>query len=466
MVADLLVEDGLGQRGIVGLVVTVAAIADEVDHDIGAEGLAVADRQPGGDDGRLGVVGVDMEHRRRHGAGGIRRVARHQVLRRRRREADLVVDDDVDRAAGRESVQRPQRQRLEHGALPDEGRVAVQQHRRHAPALGVAAVSLLGAHDALDDRVDRLEMAGVRRERDVDRAAVGRAMVVGEPEVVLHVAVAVDVGRQQRALELGEDQLVGLLEDVGQHVEAAAVRHAEHQLGDLQPRGLVDQRRQQRDQRVAALQREALLARIAHLQELLERLGGDEPLQDLPAIVGVERRPPSLPALAEPVAPGLVGEARVLDGQRGAVGRAQRGHEVAQGAGGAGRERRPVDDAVEILLADAALLQPQQRMLARAATERVEVGGEVSQLAKGLDERDGGAGWARRRPRRVVTGLAAGGEPVRETGEDQRPALVDGARIAPVVLPERKNVRGIGPRQLIEPPWAHSSPGPGPAAPA
>ena len=372
----------------------------------------------------------------------------------------------MDRAAGREAVERPQRQRLEHGPLPDEGRVAVQQHRRHPPALAVAAVGLLGAHDALHDGIDRLEMARVRRERDVDRAAVGRAMVVGEAEVVLHVAVAVDVGRQQRALELGEDQLVGLLEDVGEHVQPAAVRHAEHQLGDLQPRGLVDQRRQQRDQRVATLQREALLARIPHLQELLERLGGDEPLQDLAAIAGVESRPPSLPALAEPVAPGLVGEARVLDGQRAAVGRAQRGHEVAQGAGGAGRERRPVDDAIEIPLPDAALLRPQERMLARAAAERIEVGGQVSELAEDLDERDGGAGRGRGHRRRAVTGLAARGEPVVETGEDQRPALVDGARIAPVVLPERENVRGIGPRQLIEPPWAHSSPGPGPAAPA
>jgi hypothetical protein len=61
-------------------------------------------------------------------------------------------------------------------------------------------------------------------------------------------------GRVQVALELGEDLRVGLADDVGQHVQPAAVRHAEYGLVHLLPRGLGQHRVQQRDQRLGALQ--------------------------------------------------------------------------------------------------------------------------------------------------------------------------------------------------------------------
>ncbi len=49
-------------------------------------------------------------------------------------------------------------------------------------------------------------------------------------EVVLHVAGALHGLRVLRALELAEDLAVGLAGDVGQHVEAAAVGHADRDL--------------------------------------------------------------------------------------------------------------------------------------------------------------------------------------------------------------------------------------------
>ena len=90
---------------------------------------------------------------------GIRREA---VVLRRRGEADLVVDDDVDRAAGAIAVELGEPERLGDDALAGERGVAVHEHRHHAAAVVVAEVVLLGAHDALDDRIDRLEVARVR----------------------------------------------------------------------------------------------------------------------------------------------------------------------------------------------------------------------------------------------------------------------------------------------------------------
>ena len=73
-------------------------------------------------------------------------------------------------------------QRLGHDALPGEGRVAVQQQRQHARVLAVAQRVLLRAHHALDDRVHELEVARVRGERDGDRlAGVGEVRPASRP---------------------------------------------------------------------------------------------------------------------------------------------------------------------------------------------------------------------------------------------------------------------------------------------
>src|SRR3546814_20663633 len=77
-------------------------------------------------DDRFRSVAVHVEDRRlddvrRRGAVGPR--AR---VRRRRGEADLVVDDDVDRAADAIAATVGGGQRLRDQSLPDERRVAMQ----------------------------------------------------------------------------------------------------------------------------------------------------------------------------------------------------------------------------------------------------------------------------------------------------------------------------------------------------
>ena len=55
---------GWVKRGVVGLVVAAAPVADQVDDDVLAERLAVFERQPPDPDHGLGVVAVDVEDRR------------------------------------------------------------------------------------------------------------------------------------------------------------------------------------------------------------------------------------------------------------------------------------------------------------------------------------------------------------------------------------------------------------------
>ena len=97
------------------------------------------------DDG-FRVVRVDMENRRRDDLGDVRAIGRRPGIFRRRGEADLVVDDDVDGAAGLIADQVGEIEGFGHQALSGKGRVAVQQQRHHLIPVGVVPLQLLAAH--------------------------------------------------------------------------------------------------------------------------------------------------------------------------------------------------------------------------------------------------------------------------------------------------------------------------------
>ena len=114
-------------------------------------------------DARLGVLAVDVEDRHLDHLGDVGAVPRRAGVARVGGEADLVVDDDVDRAAGPVAGELQQVQRLGHEALAGERGVAVDQDRHAELAVGVVVQPLLGPHAALDHRVDGLQVAGVGR---------------------------------------------------------------------------------------------------------------------------------------------------------------------------------------------------------------------------------------------------------------------------------------------------------------
>ena len=187
MLGNRAVHQGLGERGLIALVMAVAAIAEHVDHDIHVEYLTELRGDPRGLDHRLGIVAVDMENRRLHRLGDIGRIGRGARVDRARGEADLVVDDDVDRPAGPIAAQTREAEALGDQALSGESGVAVHQDRHHFDAIAVAALALLGPHLSDDDRVDRLEVRGIGGQREMNRVSLEVAISRGA-EMVLYVA--------------------------------------------------------------------------------------------------------------------------------------------------------------------------------------------------------------------------------------------------------------------------------------
>ena len=271
----------------------------------------------------------------------IARIARRAALLRIGGEADLVVRDDVQRAAGRVAVEVREVERLGHDPLPRERGVAVDQDRKRDervvdPAAG-RPVGLLGPRPALDHRVDSFEVAWIRRQRDRHLAVRGGPRSGGR-EVVLDVAGAALLVHHDRvdrsfALELPEHRAVRVAGGVHEDVQPPAVGHADHDLVRSHRRRQLDRLVQHRHHRVEPLERELLLAEEALAEELLEPLGARErgekplPLLRLECLAVAAR----FDRLAQPDALRVIREVLDLVGDRPAVDLLQRRERLQEG---------------------------------------------------------------------------------------------------------------------------------------
>ena len=264
MALHALVHTGLGVAGVVPFVVAVLPVAEHVDEDVGVEAVAVLHGQLGYVVDRLGVVSVDVKHggldHRSHSAGvdagsGILVVGS---------EPDLVVDDEVDGSPGGVGLQSAHLGGFEHNALTGHRRIAVHEDRNDLIVIVGVQQIRFGPCKALYDRVDGLQVAGVRRQFDVYRTAHPRIDQGAVAHMVLHVAVSLNVIGDD-PFELLEDALIGFTHDISQHVQPAAVGHPDDYLLYAIPGGFGDDRIQPDDSGLPALQTEALLGGVLDL---------------------------------------------------------------------------------------------------------------------------------------------------------------------------------------------------------
>jgi hypothetical protein len=100
MPRDRAVHERLGKGRLIALIMPVPPIAEEVDDHIFLELLAEFGGDAGDFNDRFGIIAVDMKDRRLDALRHIRRIRARPGGRRARRKSDLVIDDDMDRAAG------------------------------------------------------------------------------------------------------------------------------------------------------------------------------------------------------------------------------------------------------------------------------------------------------------------------------------------------------------------------------
>jgi hypothetical protein len=255
--------------------VAVLAVADQVDDDVGVELLAVLRRDAHHVHARFDVVAVDVED------GNVEQLRLRGAVQRRAallglgRVADLVVDDEVHRAAGVVGLEAAEVERLGDEALARERGVTVNDegHDGVARVVSTAARSCLARTRPSTTGCTKPRCDGLNAIVRCTFLPASRRPVVRVPHVVLHVAAVEVLRRVGGAGDLAEDLFGRLAHDVRQHVQAAAVRHAEHDLFHAQVAAQLEELGNHRQLRLATFGREALLALELGVNRVLEGLG-------------------------------------------------------------------------------------------------------------------------------------------------------------------------------------------------
>ena len=262
----------------------------------------------------------------------------------------------------------------------------MHQHGQHRELAAPVEDVLLGPGDALQHGVHGLEVARVGGHRGLDRRPAERAELSLGAQVVLDVAGALDRPRVDVALELAEDLGVALADDVGQHVQPAAVRHADADLDQAVVGRLLADLVQHHDRGLATLQREPLLADELGLQEGLEDLGLVELVQDPQVLLAGQRLVRPLHPVLDPLALRGLLDVHVLDADGATVGVAQDAEDLAHlhqtlAAG----ERAGGELAVQVPQSQAVGLHIEVVVAALPVLQRVGVGHQVTPDPVGVD---------------------------------------------------------------------------------
>ena len=114
------------------------AVADQVDDDVALETLAEADRELDSVYSHFWIIGIYMEDRGFDDACDVGGVACRSGRFGGCGEADLIVDDEVNRPAGKVAGQMAQEKGFGNYSLSDEGRIPMDENRNDATSFLVA----------------------------------------------------------------------------------------------------------------------------------------------------------------------------------------------------------------------------------------------------------------------------------------------------------------------------------------
>jgi hypothetical protein len=189
--------------------------------------------------------------------------------------------------------------------------------------------------------------------------------------------------------EFVEEELVVLAQNVGEDVEATAMGHAHDDLLDAVARAILDDLVEERDDGLAALEREALLADVAGVEEFLEELALEQVGQHAlflgvgKAVLAQDAR---LEAIAQPAADGEILDVHVLDAGAAAVGFLHQRDDVAEGLDRGLAADDEFELEVEIGVGELHVVERELGGGALAEIERVELGDAVAEAAVGADK--------------------------------------------------------------------------------
>ena len=190
----------------------------------------------------------------------------------------------------------------------------------------------------------------------------------------------------------------GFHQHVGQHVQPAAMRHAEHDLLHAELAAALDDLLQRRDRRLGAFQAEALRAGVFLVEELLQAFRLDELGQDrlLAEVAERDLFVQPLDALLNPLLLLRRGDVHELVADGAAIGAAHDLDDLPQRRGFEAQHIIDVDLMIEVGRGEAVGRRLELGMRARRRkVQGIEVADQVSIHAVGADQHQGADGLAR-----------------------------------------------------------------------
>ena len=314
LLGNALVHQWLSERGLVSLVVTELAVADDIDDNVALElGTPVSSKLANEVDG-LDIITVDVEDGSVNGLGDIRAVRSRTSEARISGETNLVVHNDVDGTASLVGRQRVEAHGLVDDTLRSKSSITVKQHTHgRAEVLLIVVIMLDGASFTKYHGILSFQMGRVSDERELHTLAGGSRSLEVHAKMVLDITGSL-IGGLDGTAELAEDGLVGFPDDIGEHVETATMGHTDDDIFDTIVDAAIDQSLHTRHKGFATLETKALVVGELGSKEVLEAGTPDQPVENTTLLIDrVLVRIGDLDAVTDPIARLTVGNVDVLN---------------------------------------------------------------------------------------------------------------------------------------------------------
>ena len=314
LLRNALVHQRLSERGLISLVVTELAVANDIDDNVALELGAPVSSQLANEVDGLNIITVDVEDGRVNRLSDISAVRSRTSEARVGGETNLVVHNDVDGATGLVGGQRVEAHGLVDDTLSSKCRITVKQYTHgRAEVLLVIVVMLNGASLTKHHGILSFQMRRVSDKRKLHALAGRSGSLEVHAKMVLDISGSLIRGFDGTA-ELAEDGLVGFPDDVGEDIETATVGHTNDDVLDTIVDAAVNQSLHTRDKGFTTLETKALVVGELGSKEILETGAPDQTVEDTALLIdGVLVRVRDFDPVADPIARLTVGNMDVLN---------------------------------------------------------------------------------------------------------------------------------------------------------
>ena len=232
MLGDFSRLQGLCKSRIVGFIVTVSAITPQVNNHIVFHRLAISHSHTRRVYHSFGIIGIDVKNGHLNNLRHICWIRRKTGFSGQCGKTDLIIHNNMNRTPIIIAIQMGQAYRLWHNALPGKSGIAVNDQWYDMLVLNIAFCLLLRTNNALNHGIDQFEMTRVGRQTQMHRVTIACDILMGETHVVFYIARPLG-STYLNALKLTEYLRIGLLHDMREHIEPAAMRHPHHHFFDI-----------------------------------------------------------------------------------------------------------------------------------------------------------------------------------------------------------------------------------------